>query len=525
MSFALALGVAALAGFISLAYEILWYRAFSFVNKGSPMTFGLLLGFYLVGIAFGSLLSRAWCKRRKDVPGVDHARAFAPDVRLLAGFVFFAQIVAWSVLPILGLVATRASWMWALFPVAASAMLLGAALPLVAHFGIAPDDRAGARLSYVYLANIIGSASGSLVVGYVLLDAWSIERVALTLAMSGFVLASGLVLAGGGRAPSWIALAIAMAATWKATPVAFDRIWEKLQFKADLQDGFRFAEIVETKSGVITVTPGGEVYGGGAYDGIFNAGVRYDRNGIFRTYALGAMRPSYDDALMIGLASGSWAQVVVNLPGIRKLTVVEINPGYLEIIANHPEASWLLHDPRVEIVIDDGRRWLQRHPERRFDLIVQNTTWHWRAHITNLLSREYMQLVRSRLTPGGVFFFNTTWSEDALVTALSTFSHGIRVWNCLAVSDGALDFDRARWQSLLRGFRIQSEPVLDLSAEHDRVRLEELVAYVDTLTAPPTREGLESKESMLARFTEARVITDDNMVPEWRDDFSVQIAR
>src|SRR5262249_26517697 len=151
-------------------------------------------------------------------------------------------------------------------------------------------------------------------------------------------------------------------------------------------------------------------------------------------------------------------------------------------------------------------------------------TWHWRAHITNLLSREYMQLVRAHLSSGGVFFFNTTWSEDALVTALSTFAHGIRVWNCIAVSDGALDFDRPRWQALLTGCRIQNGPVLDLSAEHDRARLDELLAYVDTFAAPPTREGLESKESMLARFTAARVITDDNMVPEWRDDLSVQIA-
>jgi hypothetical protein len=30
---------------------------------------------------------------------------------------------------------------------------------------------------------------------------------------------------------------------------------------------------------------------------------------------------------------------------------------------------------------------------------------------------------------------------------------------------------------------------------------------------------------MLARFGAARIVTDDNMVPEWRDAFGVQIAR
>ena len=50
----------------------------------------------------------------------------------------------------------------------------------------------------------------------------------------------------------------------------------------------------------------------------------------------------------------------------------------------------MLHDPKVDIVIDDGRRWLNPPPDERFDVIVMNTTWHWRAHITDLLSTEFM---------------------------------------------------------------------------------------------------------------------------------------
>src|SRR5262249_51689126 len=163
-------------------------------------TFGLLLGFYLLGLALGSLLSRAWCKRHEG-PKAPYDPA---QLRVLAAFVFLAQVVAWAVVPLLGWVSTRGSWTWALLPVAASATLLGAVLPLVAHFGIAPDDRAGARLSYVYLANIIGSASGSLLVGYVLLDVWTLERVALAIATTGFVLVAGLLAAGRARrVPTW----------------------------------------------------------------------------------------------------------------------------------------------------------------------------------------------------------------------------------------------------------------------------------------------------------------------------------
>ncbi len=524
MSFALAATIAALAGLISLAYEILWYRAFSFVNKGSPMTFGLLLGAYLLGIAFGSLASRAYCKRKEAAFDPAHLRA-------LAGFVFFAQLLSFSVIPLLAFIATKGSWTWALLPVTLSAMLLGAALPLVAHFGIAPDDRAGARLSYVYLANIIGSACGSLLVGYVLLDAWPLEKVSLAIATTGFVLVAGLLVAGRARglggAGAWMALAGAAAGTWASSPRAFDRVWEKLQYKTELADGFRFAEIVENKSGVITVTGSGEVFGGGAYDGIFNAGVRYDRNGIFRTYSLGALRPAYESALMVGLASGSWAQVVVNLPKVKHLTIIEINPGYLQIIRERPEVAWVLTDPRIDVVIDDGRRWIQRHPERAFDLVVMNTTWHWRGHTTNLLSEEFMLLVREHMRPGGVFFYNTTNSEDAMRTGLGVFGYGLRVYNCVAVSDQPLKLERDKWRELLLGIRIHDEPMLDVDKEPDRERLDELLELVDSANEqPPSREGLETRESMLARFgATARVITDDNMVPEWRDPLREQLAR
>ena len=46
-----------------------------------------------------------------------------------------------------------------------------------------------------------------------------------------------------------------------------------------------------------------------------------------------------------------------------------------------------------------------------------------------------------------------------------------------------------------------------------------MVAYPDTLHEPPEEEGLESRESMLKRTEGALVITDDNMVPEWRKIF------
>ena len=218
---------------------------------------------------------------------------------------------------------------------------------------------------------------------------------------------------------------------------------------------------------------------------------------------------------MVGLASGSWSKIVSGLPGVERVTIVEINPGYLELIAQRPEVSSLLLDPRVEIIIDDGRRWLGRHPDRRFDVVVMNTTWHWRDHATNLLSQEFFQAVRAHLRDGGVFHFNATMSYDVMKTAFTVFPHGLRMYNFVSASDAPLTFDRARWRGILTTYQLDGKPLLDPADEVDRERLGRLLALPDTMDQAPTEEAFERREDLLLRIPNARVVTDDNMRCEW----------
>jgi spermidine synthase len=391
----------------------------------------------------------------------------------------------------------------------------------VSHFGIKPDDRAGERLSYVYLANIVGSSAGSLVTGFVFMDAWPLRTIGAVIALVGMALVAVLVflsdLTGPRRGGALIAVAAVAVALFALTPRAYDRIWERLLYKSKLEPDTTFAEVIETKSGVITVTRDGTVYGGGAYDGRFNTSIRWDRNGILRAYAVGALHPAPKKMLMIGLASGSWATVLANMPGLEHLTIVEINPGYTKLVANHPEVAGILTNPKVEIVIDDGRRWLHRHPDQRFDVIVMNTTWHWRAHITNLLSTEFMELARAHLAQGGMFYFNTTSSDDVKKTAVTTFPYAMRVYNFMAVSDSPLVFDRDRWARTLGDYTIGGEPAIDRNTDDGKKFFDEMLEYADGIHRPPTDDGLESRESVLARTAGATVVTDDNMVAEWRE--------
>ena len=504
MRFRLALLIAGLSGFIALSYELVWYRVLSVMTRGVASSFGLLLGAYLFGLALGSRASAMFCRG---------AGGEARELRLLALFVALANTIAALVVPAFAWSAKFTDYRLGLVVVAVSAAFSGSVLPLVSHFGIPPDDRAGPRLSYVYLANIVGSAAGSLLTGFVLMDRMSLLAIARVLVVAGFALSGALVATGGLRRASSLSayglLGAAVLGTLWLSPLPYERLYERLIYKNEYDGSQRFAQIIENKSGVITVTDDGTIYGGGGYDGVLNTSLENnDRNGIVRAYIVGAIHPAPRDVLMVGLSGGAWAQVVAHLPGVDRMTVIEINPGYLEVVAKHPEVSGLLGNPKVTLAVDDGRRWLRRHPERRFDVIVMNTTLHWRGHATNILSAEFMEIARQHLLPGGVFYFNTTDSLDVQLTAAHVFPHVLRITNFIAASDAPFTFDRDRWRWLLETMQVEGKPVLDLARESDKKVYDNLVGFND----------IAPRSAILEYYAKiASDVTDDNMLIEWRE--------
>jgi spermidine synthase len=221
---------------------------------------------------------------------------------------------------------------------------------------------------------------------------------------------------------------------------------------------------------------------------------------------------------MIGLSSGSWAQVIANNPAVAALTVIEINPGYMKLIAQEPEVASLLSNPKVTVITDDGRRWLHLNRERRFDAIVSNTTWHFRANVTNLLSAEFLALVKDHLNPGGIFFYNTTDSARAQRTGCLAFEHGARFLNHMVVSPTPIAWDFGRWRRTLEAYRIDGNAQFDSAREEDRALLDRLMATEAGLTskAPYGERPIEPCPDILARTAGKRIMTDDNMGSEWR---------
>ncbi len=412
---------------MSLSYEIFFFRTVAFLSGSSATAFALTLGAFLIGLASGARQAGENC-----AAGREHT------MRRAVGALIAASALGFLFLPLLD----HLAWLGA--GIAGVAFLLvylvarywGALLPYLAEFGVAADGRAGMRTALLYLSNILGAATGSIVTGFVLTDRLSLAALGTALVAASFGCAALLVLVlplprlqkvrQGGLAAGLTALALL------ATPRLSANAIEALQWKGN-PDGPPLTDIVENRSGIITVAADGAVYGNGMYDGRFNTDLTHDTNGIVRPYALSLFHAAPRDVLMIGLSSGSWAQVIANNPNVASLTVVEINPGYVSLIAKQPDIASVLRNPKVRLVTDDGRRWLRANPGRRFDAVVANSTWHFRANATNLLSADFLDLIKQHLNPGGIFFYNTTDSARVQGTACLAFADGARFINHMVV--------------------------------------------------------------------------------------------
>ena len=218
------------------------------------------------------------------------------------------------------------------------------------------------------------------------------------------------------------------------------------------------------------------------------------------------------------MSGGAWSEIIANHPQVRKQVIIEINPGYVEVARHHPAVSPFLKNPKVELVIDDGRRWMRRNHERKFDLIVMDTIYHWRAHATDLLSTEFLQLARSMLKPGGILYFNTTFSPEAQRTGAILFPYAYRFDIFMAVSDSPIQVDKERWRNTLSNYTLEGKPIFDLTKPADRDLLVHVMKIADTLPGDRYQvKGMETRDNVLRRTQGKPIVTDDNMATEWRD--------
>jgi len=146
------------------------------------------------------------------------------------------------------------------------------------------------------------------------------------------------------------------------------------------------------------------------------------------------LHPNPKRILHIGLGSGGTAWSVSTHP-VEEIDIAEISEGVVKAAAAYFGAvnHGVIYDERVDLTISDGRNFLLS-TEGRYDIILSDSIHPRYAGNGSLYTRDYYQLCRSRLNPGGIV---SQWlplyslSEEnfkmLLRTFQSVFSH-TTVW-------------------------------------------------------------------------------------------------
>ncbi len=499
-NFAIALSMA--TGFLSLSQEILWVRIISFIFKGLSQSFAVVLFCFLVGIAIGSAIGKRFCEQHSDLfrtSAIVLAAASILDVSLV---LLLPGLMQWSV-----------GFVGVLLLVSLTALLKSIMFPIAHHLGSQQSGRRiGRSVSKVYFGNIIGSTLGPIVMGYLLLDYLAVDNCLLIIGFGTGLLSllcmtrirtQALGVTAAATSMLVVGMTIALMIPTNTVPAI------ALATQRDVIPGSKIEHVIQNRHGIIhtVATPDGKpdtALGGNIYDGRTTVDMRRNYNGLDRALVLLAVHPQPERVLIIGLSTGAWARILSASPRIKNITVVEINPGYLQVIKEYPELVGVLSDPRVEIIIDDGRRWLRRNEDQCFDLIIMNTTFYWRAYATNILSREFMQLVASHLKPGGIAGFNSTFSSDVLETARQVFPFVERRDNYVYGSEKYLSRVLVNAEEPFRELSLNGTPVFPAPAYEPGGRVRDMI---DTPFIPHDRqwEGLTPSPG---------VITDQNLLVE-----------
>lgn len=425
------LPAAAVVGMAFLLMELVWYRMLGPLLGGSSFTFGLILAVALLGIGIGGLGYALWGEQRPatlagfaltclcEAVGIAVPYALGDRVALLAValqplglFGFAGQVLGWVVVTSL--------------VVLPAAIAAGAQFPLLIALLGRGREQLGRQVGLAYAWNTAGAIIGSLLGGFGLLPILSapgtwrlVGWLLATLGVAAALLAAhqesprrwtplflpalgalgvALLLSGSGPTAVWRHSGIGVRrADLPDDPSSYNalRDWENTTCRAISweADGVESSVALATADGLAFIV-------NGKSDGSTHADAP--------TFVMGGMLGAIlhqqpRRALVIGLGTGITAGWLAAIPSMDRVQVVEIEPRILAVArASAPVNQEVLNNPKVEVVIGDGREVLLTDA-RSYDLIVSQPSNPYRSGVASLFTQEYYQSARARLSPGGLF--------------------------------------------------------------------------------------------------------------------------
>ena len=386
----------ALLGFLSLGYEIYLFRVVVLGHGPLPYTFATTLCFFLLFWSLGVYLASFFQERIPALlvatacmvaamPWIYELDRYDQNFRMfVGGLVYFLPCVVFGIL--YGHLVSRSAQEW------------------------------GRDVGRFYAFNTAGSCAGILwftLVGYEIQHHYN-----------AFVIALGLMFSCG----------YYLARTATPTTVRLGRVRRLLIFS--MQTASIATVVFLVVAGLrtpYTTIRGIETYWGRDgvaeighnqlfLDGLWHSELVDERGVVGQKYTwwmavagrLAHGPAPVNDALVVGCGLGITAATLA-LKEDLSIDAYEINHTLKGVIRAHPTAT--LHSashPRINIIWQDGRSGLALNP-KRYDLIISAPLHLKQSGSSLLLSREYLQLLKRRLKPGGVVVLYTHegWAEQA----------------------------------------------------------------------------------------------------------------
>ncbi len=504
----------AVSGFVAIGYEIVWSKVFGIVMEGTLYGFAAVLSAFLLGIALGSFLVAPRVDRIRDLPrafGWLHAAiaiTVAIGLRAVPDLPFWMTRL-WSV----GWIDPLHRLYLLVVPlVLVPTALFGAAFPVVVRIIARQAVAAGRGIGIATAVNTAGSILASLVVGFVWIPAFGMDRsIVILLLLDGGVALVALAAFQGARGWSAAVQVVACAGALALALASFGGVRVDRAIAGKLLDaptlaGYRALldrELAsqryrrEGRTAVVTVH---------AYpthrllrtNGLPEAGYLFAPPYYPSESMLLGVLPyllaegEARRGLVVGLGGGNTLDALLHT-GLERVDLVELERAVIDALGVFAEGrANPVEDPRVEVVVNDGRNELlvAAHDGRApYDVIASQPSHPWRIGSASLFTEEYFELARERLAPGGRF---AVWVSGFRLDPASFLSI---VASFDRVFPGSLFFDasqgRVRSDFLLVGGR---EPVVV-----DPVRMARRMQEPG-LRALLERYRLDSVEEVLAGF-------------------------
>ena len=410
------LAAAFVAGGLLLALEVVWFRLLLLFVFGTSLAFAVMLAVVLLGIGTGGLVAGRLVRKDED------AWRWLSGLALGAG-----ALTAWTyaALPdVLGRYATVVTIVdpgtvlrLALSLMLPTALLSGALFTLMGTAVKAEGRDAVRAAGAIAFSNTTGAMFGPLIGTFLLLPGLGIERTLFLLAAGYGVVA--LLVARPARlraetprlakAGFWIA-ATSFTALIVLFPFGLMRNnLAKRPAAPYVSQGHRVEAHREGLTETITYlardswgepTEHRLITNSHSMSGSNFTADRYMR---FFVYLPVALHQAPRKALLISYGVGITARALADNPQLESVDVVDISKDILELgrIVFPKPGTFPLDDPRVRVHVEDGRFFLLT-TDQRFDIITAEPPPPKGSGVVNLYSREYFELIRKRLAPGGL---------------------------------------------------------------------------------------------------------------------------